>query len=1669
MAFDGEDIFLGILGIGVAGLGIASLLTLGVDQGEPYAPSYGGNSSNDSDDVLNFVSMPSDEFINSLNNEYQEIQERLVNGYRSQDILRARQVNNYVQQEQEERQVNDSVQRRRQARRANTRARQERREGSTNDNQTESIKTDYVGAKKEFENKSKGPQIEFIYLDFSQYLNYGSKNKKDVYQEPIEEQFEKIRRKLALYGKNNITDLNRFVSICFPMVKSKYFVSLPSFDRQMETSKYYQGAECIYNMVLRPEKTGIISSVIPEELDLILVGDLVFRNNLIAFVVKGLDLIDVNVQKFGELPIECAAACAINRNDRNLPDYGINSRELYRSFLTRDMVTSLCEKVYPIDNPENAISVFEKWRRYVEFRGYFLSVQSQRNEIIESVKYINAYAVSRSDYRKNEEIYSEQLLDNNKNFIRKDQVLLSKANEDAVEFPLVRIEITKKLAEINKDMVRDRRISVYERDLRRFTRTQVALSQNNPSMEEDFDKVSNNIFLGERVAFEAENIVPNCDEIIQFFDEKVKSINSQIDNKYKGIIRVAIDAYRKKEEARLEEENKKVIDEYFDSLDRNLETDIENNTDKVIERQYHAKIKEINAKYEKQRNQLKKANKKNNKKGNDGEATTPELERIDINEANEIESISLRTWYIERNAKLKSDFKKSRILQKTKELEYLCEEKEQLLKVELADTIATEKKTYEEKLEAEKQEEIRNKYAQMTVRRFYVYFKAEDVEIDNHRSENLSKYRYLIYDNRAEKAKIDRQRKTLDSFYQGFVKNPFLASYLFVPETLGKSEHPLDELEWFSNRLNDSQKDAVKKALASNSLFLLQGPPGTGKTEVIAEITAQYVKQGKKVLVSSETHKAIDNVFDRLPKIPEIRPLRLIPSNSNKDTEYSPERLVDNLYGSISSRLDRRIQQYENFTEMKNNFSENMKALRYRYNQLLEFEKACKEVQNQKKKLQDKTGTLDSSIEERRNTKRPLEEELSQYNNVLLCIDKGTFNEDVEKADILSKIGTMLFDILSKYDFFSELDEEKIQGIYRISLDQVKEEFSTIEENSSSMSIEQEKARIKSKLNALRDPDTDEIIESRKEEYEQLRKQLVSLKVAKDAENKVNYSALAVAKFIPADKLSDGTNRTKILQAFADIKEAINGCIFEQKSQITSIVEELSDKINSIDIQISEIKREKNSIQLEIEQLNEEDSYLSYRKKQQEIRKEIVDFFVDFEILDEYAADDYAAAIDIISKRWEEIEKNQELLQQEHRSKIPMYKAIRDYLSSEENLEEDRVSYTHKLFENANVFGMTCTSRERFSEASMKALREYKLGDVNVRNVGVDVVIIDEVSKSSFLDLMIPILYGKTVVLVGDHRQLPPMYDLKHMRKDDFDGLDVEIIDYDLNKQYQALYENCFFKELFERVPSDYKIMLDKQYRCHSDIMDVFNHFYSTNGKGLSVGLSNQNDFKNHDLLVRNKKLTLIEPHNHIYFVNCSQYESHLDAESSSFVNRQEADVVCQLLKLMNEEYGRMIENGTLRRTGRKDERKSVGVICTYRDQARLIKNNLHGSKFINFSKKREERLIINTVDDFQGDERDIIIVSMVRNPAGNRFSTEFIDQFERINVALSRARCMLIVVGSQEFLSRSCIELPDINGNKALDKHCFPVYREIIRTIQAKGKLLQASDVIGEENKNGK
>ncbi|UKI49629.1 MAG: AAA family ATPase [Clostridium sp.] len=219
-----------------------------------------------------------------------------------------------------------------------------------------------------------------------------------------------------------------------------------------------------------------------------------------------------------------------------------------------------------------------------------------------------------------------------------------------------------------------------------------------------------------------------------------------------------------------------------------------------------------------------------------------------------------------------------------------------------------------------------------TIIRFSLYFRLGDANnvINDKQIKAIKDCKYIVYDNRAEKAKIIRQETALNNFYSGFVKNPYLSTYLFNPESLSSVQVEYSDLVWYLESLNEKQKEAVRKAVSSNSIFLLQGPPGTGKTQVIAETVAQMVKKGKKVLISSETHKAIDNVFERLPKIAEIVPIRLIPSNNNKkgDNEYDPKFLVDNFYENISTNMKKAVDRYRNFKRNKEEFSETYDKLK---------------------------------------------------------------------------------------------------------------------------------------------------------------------------------------------------------------------------------------------------------------------------------------------------------------------------------------------------------------------------------------------------------------------------------------------------------------------------------------------------------------------------------------------------------------------------------------------------------------------------------------------------------------------------------------------------------------------------------------------------------------------
>lgn len=136
----------------------------------------------------------------------------------------------------------------------------------------------------------------YLYLNFLENMNQGSKSWDDFYTSSLKEQYEVIKRKVGL----NVS-LQEFLSYAFPTQTSKnYYISMPSFDRRVKHDR--RGKDVIYNIVIRPEKDSYLNNVVPNNYDLMIIGDVTF-NNVIDITIKGIELIDINVAKFGEIKV----------------------------------------------------------------------------------------------------------------------------------------------------------------------------------------------------------------------------------------------------------------------------------------------------------------------------------------------------------------------------------------------------------------------------------------------------------------------------------------------------------------------------------------------------------------------------------------------------------------------------------------------------------------------------------------------------------------------------------------------------------------------------------------------------------------------------------------------------------------------------------------------------------------------------------------------------------------------------------------------------------------------------------------------------------------------------------------------------------------------------------------------------------------------------------------------------------------------------------------------------------------------------------------------------------------------------------------------------------------------------------------------------------------------
>ena len=244
----------------------------------------------------------------------------------------------------------------------------------------------------------------------------------------------------------------------------------------------------------------------------------------------------------------------------------------------------------------------------------------------------------------------------------------------------------------------------------------------------------------------------------------------------------------------------------------------------------------------------------------------------------------------------------------------------------------------------------------------------------------------------------------------------------------------------------------------------------------------------------------------------------------------------------------------------------------------------------------------------------------------------------------------------------------------------------------------------------------------------------------------------------------------------------------------------------------------------------------------------------------------------------------------------------------------------------------------------------------SIEHTKFDVVVIDEASQTTIPSVLIPIAKAHRFILAGDHKQLPPTI---------------------LSDEAYEL-EDTLFESLIEKY-SHKSVLLNVQYRMNEELMKFPNREFYDNK------LESDTSIKNiclNDIIDEDEKV--------LSFIDTSMMENNEENrlnDSKSRINKLEADLCIQLVN-------NYIEKGI------KEE--DIGIISPYADQVKIIEDKTN--------------VEVKTVDGFQGREKEIIIISTVRS--NDKGELGFLNDLRRLNMAITRAKRKLIIIGNKDTLS---------------------------------------------------
>lgn len=1477
---------------------------------------------------------------------------------------------------------------------------------------------------------------DILYLDFSSNSEINEEfNYDKIYKVGLREQFEKL-------GFHE--DYDSFVSHVLPQDESIVGISYPNFERHPPTE---DGKNKWFNIAVRIPLDG-------SKNNLVLMCDLdeyTPKNKTIkqrSLKVKGFTLIDKSTETCGEIEVSCRIFARLDFNDGWYSEYDGPTKfpsddQWNKSVLTIEFLKRLNEQ-YVAEPHAKVLSRLDRWQKYLDSRQeIMIKDQEICFESAEGTEVIIAYykdgcteeerktAVAHLNVKGNSSIWSTEDLSGSEkapilhfthDFLKKDPESDKSYRKKFERFTSGRSLIFSGKIEYKtierKDgskekipafpseiKIQDSRISskVGEEEIPNTAKIDSLMKQYDQRIRESVDEVE------KQKKAEIETLVDS------FVKNRLKTLESEYRAEVRGDF---LPECQKELDSLIEVKRKDISKEIADAEERTSADAEELAAVRKRKSDLIAELEELTSFVKKGTAKLLAAKSAEERSKLSKEIADKKKEVTDkTREKNNLEQkiVALIQSIPENNKVLETLRSKYEKIPEQFSLD-------EMLEKAMASTLAKFRKDRTEEYLNECRQNLYSKYEQLksatqadlTVKRdkeiqdvldnethirLHVFFRL-DVDssyesgsiLQNVKEKMSDRKMYLYMDYSGDRAVIGRHNQALYFLKKGYVLNPFLATALFNKSTQKCIEElPIDK--FFSPRLNDRQKQAVRRAVSSNGLFLIRGPPGTGKTEVIAEITAQLITQGKKVLIASENHKAVDNAFDRLPEIPSLRAVRIFGGFAAKKGEknkFATSKLTRNFYQDIAKCLDDEIRKSSASTEYA-----------AKLDSLIEgFRKRCKDLEDLKAKADSVLTEIEDKESKITRVNKKLARDIddnSEYESQIFELKEAI--KSIENGE-QEAFETYCKDLSVKLNG-TKLSVDAIRALYLFKKTDINKEFLVISEHPEFFVLFKDRA-------SATDESTRNSIGVKILEYQK--------------EHGINAYETRLLKIFP-EGIPDK-------ETVLDLKEKV-------EDKVDLAIEDLEKKIKGCRAVCSDTSRkeqELRSLEKELQELRNDNALIEYENASQELDSDIRKVLSDNNIIGVFKTPE--EGIGFIETEKGRIKKAASSgLSLELRES---YKKMADYLKDESVIEKDEESLNETLLYYANVIGLTCTTKDNIKTDA---------GVVDLKRANLDVVIVDEVSKVSFLEVLYPILYGKTVILVGDDKQLPPTYQ-SSVDKDDMSRYDSDLVNPDLEKEFQHLFETSFFKELYDSVPECHKTMLTTQYRMHPDIMEADNIFYDGQ---LTYGGAEGN--REHYLEIKGVQKKIITPKNHLVFIDVEGDEIRGYSGGTSVINYREAEVIISLLKKM--EYGCHKDANGQELGGRTftkddDPRLSLGVICGYSDQAKIIRNKIRNVKFQAFNRKDEEQFMVDTVDNFQGDERDIIILSLVRsNP-----SKSFMTKFNRINVAVSRARCLLVIVGNAKAFSSLRIELDG--------KEDF-VYSKIVETAKRSHGYFAAKDIIGE------